>query len=54
MPGSAVKDFVSTALTLHSLASFVINFKITLNYLLFVIVLGVFGSILGTYGARIK
>lgn len=52
--GSAVKDFVCTALTLHSLLCLAINLKISINYVLFVGLLATIGSILGTYGSRIR
>jgi hypothetical protein len=54
VPGSAIKDFVSTALILHTLISFVINLKITFSYFLFATLLGLIGSFIGTYGARIR
>ena len=54
VPGSAIKDFVATALTLHTLLAFIINFKVTLLYLLFACILGVIAGGLGTYGARLR
>ena len=54
VPGSSVKDFVATALTLHFLFSVVINFKLTLGYTLFMVLLGVIGGALGSYGAILR
>lgn len=52
--GNSVKDFLATALTLHSLLTFAVSEKISIYFILFVIFLGLICSIIGTYGARIR
>ena len=54
VPGSAVKDFVATTLTLHFLFSFVINLRLTFAYLLFLVILGLIVGALGGYGAVLR
>jgi hypothetical protein len=49
-----INDFVGTSLTLHTILALILNFKVTLGFLLFVVALGVIASFIGTYGARIR
>jgi hypothetical protein len=46
-----IKDFIATALFLHTLISIIVNLKIDFNYTLFVLILGSFVGVLGNYGA---
>jgi hypothetical protein len=54
VPGSAVKDFMATALTLHILLTLAISLRFTIYFFLFSGFLGVITSILGTYVARLR
>ena len=45
---------MATALTLHFVFSFLINLRVTLPYTLFLVVIGVVGGILGSYGAVMR
>jgi hypothetical protein len=46
-----IKDFIATALILHTVLSIIINLRLDFNYALFVFALGTIVGVLGNYGA---
>lgn len=46
-----IKDYIATALFLHTLLALLINLHLELNYIIFIFILGAFVGVLGNYGA---